>query len=231
MKWFKESYTRHKLLIWSVGSGLASVIILTLVIIPQFLSYLQIQNQISSIKDRSSSLEVKASELESFDSSAISKDLQVVFAVLPTSQDVPKTVTVLQTLVKNAGLELKSVSFTSAGKTADKSSIQISLTVEGPINLVRNFLISLKDAPQVIQVESIGVQMQRMGGAATADLPLSIYYEDAPKNIGSLDQPLPKLTADEEKLLNQLSNIAVPLTNYLDATASSVPLGKTDPFQ
>ncbi len=228
----KNIYRQYKLIIWPVLSGVASIIILALVIIPQFMSYLQVKDEINKTQNHSSRLEAKASELEQFDESAAKKNLQTAFTVLPEDQDVPKSLAILQSLVKASALELKNTNFISTSKNSGgKSSFQLNLTVAGPIPLIRNFLLSLKGAPQIFQVESISIKFENMGSAVEATIPISVFYQNVSKTVTNSDQPVPQLSNDEIELLDKLSKITVGLEASSSAVSASVPLGKSDPFQ
>lgn len=234
MKPFKTLYVRHKYLIWPIASGIFSLIIIVLVIIPQALSTLKTKDEISSLKNKSSSLDVKAAELSNIEEISTQKNLQVTLTVLPTIQDIPKSVTILQALSRQTGLELKSTTFSSSAPKSKEgnSSFQVNLTLIGPIGLIRNFLILLQDAPQIFQVGSINVKFDKANRAATADLPISVFYEPAPKSMGSVEQPIAKLTQEEQQLLDELTKLISVGASYIEATSSAtVPLGKTDPFQ
>lgn len=227
----KDIYRRYKLIIWPVFSGLASVIILALVIVPQFFSYLKIKDQISLTENHSSKLDAKAAELEQFDQSVTKRKLETAFTVLPSDQDVPKSLAILQSIVRSSALELKSTNFVSSRKGKGKESFQLTITVSGPIGMIRSFLLTLKDSPQIFQVESINIKFLRTGSVVEAAIPISVFYEGISQVQSKPDQPLPKLTQDEEELLLKFSKITAGLEGSSSAVSESVPLGKSDPFE
>ncbi|MFH0937167.1 MAG: type 4a pilus biogenesis protein PilO [Candidatus Daviesbacteria bacterium] len=227
----KEFYIKYKFIIWPALVAVSEIILLVFVIIPQLMSYLNVRNQISEVRNRAHSLNVKASELQEFDAEGAEKDLQVVFTILPADQDVPQAMAFLQALIANNGLQLKNTAFVGGGQS--KNSYQLRVVIDGQINALRNFLLQLQEAPRIYQIESLSVQFQRSEGAIEAEMPLSVFYEPAPSKIGSLDQPIPKLGDEELKLLAKLYSIAPPadVLPVDESTASALPLGKSDPFQ
>ncbi len=232
-----EFYLKYRFIIWPAIVGISTILILVLVIIPQLLTYLKVRDQISQTKNKSQSLEEKASALEGINSLLTQKDLKVVFSVLPVDQDVPKAMMILQEMITTSGLELRSTAFGSSRTVdpkQDKNSFKLNITVAGPINLLRDFLIKLQNSSRLFQVESIGVTFQKNQGVIEAEIPLSVYYQPSLGEIGKSDQPLPKLSDQNKELLAKLYQ-TVEQTNLsfdnIDATASSIPLGKADPFQ
>lgn len=234
MKNITEVYAKYKLLIWPILSGIASVVILVLVIIPQLLTYLNIRGQISDIVSRSGKLEVKAQSLDAIDENLSEANLKLAFAVLPADRNVPSAVTILQSLITQSGLTLKSTSYSAAARGASKDSYQLNVTVLGQISNVRNFLMGLRDSGRVFQVESINVQFQKSGSLVEAEIPITVFYGLALGKVGALEQEPPKLSEKEEKLLVDLSLLAnnpkiLAVTG--EASASSVPIGKSNPFE
>lgn len=229
-----ELYVKYSYIIWPVMVGLSSIIILALVIIPQFLTYLNVKNQINQTQNKSQNLEAKASELEIINDVSTQKDLKVVFSILPMDQDVPNAMIVLQDLITRSGLDLRSTTFGSSKQVAGKNSFQLNITVSGQIQLLRDFLIQLQNSSRLFQVESISVQFQKDKGTIEADIPLSVYYQPTLGEIGPLSQPLPKFSDKNEELLSKLTTIinqANKSLNLAEASSSSVPMGKSDPFQ
>lgn len=231
----KKLYIKYKFFIWPLFSGLASLIILSFVIIPQFITFLNTQGKISDLSTRSDSLDVKAESLEHFDEENIKNNLKTVLTVLPTEQDVPKSMSILEALVQKSDLKLVNTTYIATRKVGDKPKFQLNISVAGPISSIRNFLISLQDSPQVFQVESIAVQFRKSGMSnVEAEIPISVFYEPVPKTIGSLDQPLKELSQDEENLLGRLSRLVPQTSNAIsnpEASSSSIPIGKSDPFE
>ncbi len=228
----KTFYLKYKAYIWPVVTGIASIIIIALVLIPQILAYLKVQTQISEIQDRSYSLEAKAQGLEQIDATGVKKNLQTAFTVLPTQQEIPQAMAVLQELVAKSGLTLKNSAYAPAVKGA-KNNYILTLTVGGDMASIRKFLIQLQDAPRVFQVESIDVQFIKGSNDIEASIPVSVYFESAPKQISKVDSPIPKLNEGEEQLLNQLNQfISSPISSSsAQFDTSFVPLGKTNPFE
>lgn len=231
-----QFYLKYRMIIWPAVVGISSIIILALVIIPQLLTYMSVRDQINQTQNKSQNLEAKASELENVDSALTQKDLKVAFSVLPTDQDVPRAMMILQDMVAGSGLELKSTTFGSSGskQTTAKNNFQLNVTVTGQISALRDFFVKLQNSPRLFQVESIGVQFQKNQGVIEAEIPLSVFYQTGVGQMGPVNQPLPKMSDKDKELLakfTQITNQAELSLKNEEATSASVPLGKSDPFQ
>lgn len=232
MEKVKEYYRRYKFIVWPVCTGVSALAILGLVIIPQIFTYLNTQDKLTSLKNRSVVLEAKAQGLEKIDSTSNKQHLQNVFRVLPQEQNVPEAMLTIQSLVNQSGLLLKNTTYSNARSNAGGNRFQLNITVLGTINSVRNFLLSLKESPRVFQVESLSLQFQKGGSLIEADMPVSVYFAPANKVSSALEQPLPQLDEQEEQLLTTLGKVApLSIGSILESTSSAVPLGKADPFE
>lgn len=228
MEKVKEFYIKYKAWIWPIGSGVASVIILALVIVPQLLNYFTTNGQITKTKTQVEVLEAKAAGLEKIDRTKMKKDLDTVFRVLPTDQGVPEAITTLQQIVSQSGLSLKNISY---GSSREGNSFSLSMTVVGQVSSIRSLLLKLRESPRVFRVEGISAVFQKSLSAAEVDIPLTVFYEPAPQTTSSLDQAVPVLSGSEEELLKTLEkNVSSYFVMPEESTASSLPLGKVDPF-
>lgn len=236
----KVFYQKYKLILWPISSGLACLIIIFFVIIPQFTEYLGIKSKINDLQKRSDSLEVKAQELEELDDVNVKRNLQIAFTVLPTSPDIPQVMIVLQDIIGKSDLSLKNTNYSTSVNTSAKGSFQLTVSVVGQLSSIRRFLINLKEAPLVFQIESIKAQFNHDGSLVEAEIPIQAFYES---NIGvsnALDQPIPKLSNEELNLMSNLAARAPSLSYDVEeladlgtieqASDSAVPLGKADPF-
>lgn len=229
MKELTELYKKYKYIVWPIFSGLASVIVLVFIIIPQFLGYLKSRDEISQTNNHLNSLVVKAEELKQIDGEGTRKKLETAYVMLPSDQDIPKTLAILQDRVNKSSLQLKNTNFVTSRKPGD-NHYQLNLSVSGPIDYIRNFLIGLEDSPQIFQVDSINVHFQSVGLGVDADIPISVYFQPPKKAVVALDQPISTLTTQEESLLSKFEKLTAGFSGASGDVTSSVPLGKLDPF-
>jgi len=135
---------------------LSSFVILGLVIIPQLLSYFTVQDEILQINKKTEELGVKAVELEKVDLISSQNSLGVVSSILPAEPDVPFSITVLQGLVIKSGLLLDEIAYLPS--VAEKKSFILSVKVSGSLQNIRSFILELKNASRVFQIETISLK-------------------------------------------------------------------------
>lgn len=229
----QEIYSKYKVAVWPVGSGLASLIILALLVIPQLFSYLDTKKTIGDSKEHLDQLEVKAADLKQIDEGAVNRNLRVVLTTLPTEQDIPRAMAILHSWVARSGLSLRNAGLANTQVAAGGNSFQFSVTVAGPIILVRDFIINLQNAPQVFQIGSIRAKLLRSESAMEIEMPVSVFYEPLGKGGQALGELA--LTPDEEELLRRLERASQALPASASASTggdiNSVPLGKPNPFE
>lgn len=233
MEELKIYYIKYKQFVFPILTVVASLIIIVFVIMPELKSYTNIREQINTLQKRTDNLEVKAEELGKIDPDTSQQNIKVAFTILPADQDVPRAMATLQDAINQSGLVLKSTAYSGSGNVAGKSSFLLNVSVLGRLSSVRDFLVKLQETPRLYQVESLAAQFQSTGDVVEASLPIAVFYEQVPGNIGTLDHPAPKLTDSEEQMLANFYRY-IPrsyLENELDSSASAVPLGKLDPFE
>lgn len=230
----QEILLKYQPIIWPMAIGIASLVILGLVIIPQLLTYINTRGKISKMQDHLSLLEAKAVELSRVNDSEMRPALQTVFTILPTDQDVPYSLVILQGLINQSGLSLTGTSYSASSRAAPKGSFILNLSVGGSLVSLQEFIENLHSAPQLFQIESVNIHFNGSDQIVDADIPVSVFFEADPKSRGVIDQPVSKLTDQEIALLNKLSGQINQLkTGFVDpvTATSSVIMGKVNPFE
>lgn len=231
MKTIKGIYLKYKIILLPLISAISFVVILTLVVIPQLLAYLNIRKELAEIQNRSNTLQVKADELENINEAETQKNLQIVFTILPRDQDVLQSLSILQDTIAKSGLGLQDTAFSSS-RLGDQASnnFQLNIKIIGQLAAIRNFLVKLQDAPQIFRIESISAQFTTGGSLIEATIPISVFYENLPKTIESKDLTL-QLSDEEQHLLSQLSRLVSQTPIGGETDFSYIQLGKPDPFE
>ncbi|MDO8498441.1 MAG: hypothetical protein Q7S44_01520 [bacterium] len=232
MEKIKELYLRYKLIVWPFCVGLSSLAILVLVVIPQLFAYLNIQNEITELEKRTSTLEVKAQNLQQVDDAANRENLQIALTILPREADVPQSMAVLQSVIGESELLLKNAAYVpSRISEGGKSNFLFDVEIVGSVESVKDFLANLQESPRVFQVGQISAQFQR-DGLMDVTLPIAVFY-DPTMNVGNLspDKPIPQLSDKEKALLAKLTKLIPKAVSLSQTDTSSVPLGKNDPFE
>lgn len=228
----RETLFKYRVLVKPLFLALSSLIVLSLVIIPQLLAYLNVNVNINSVQNRIGIYEAKAQELDKIDASVYLKQLQTVFLALPKDKEVPQALLVLQSIISQSGLALESTKLVDSILN-NTNSFRISISVTGTLESLRALLISLQNSPRALRVEGIDAQSLKQGAAMQATIIVTMFYDTA-KVSGNPDQPLSQLDKKDEELLANLNKSINKLgvLGYQPAsTSSAVPLGKSDPFE
>ncbi|OGE25628.1 hypothetical protein A3H85_03560 [Candidatus Daviesbacteria bacterium RIFCSPLOWO2_02_FULL_40_8] len=209
---------------------LSSFVILGLVIIPQLLSYFTVQDEILQINKKTEELGVKAVELEKVDLISSQNSLGVVSSILPAEPDVPFSITVLQGLVIKSGLLLDEIAYLPS--VAEKKSFILSVKVSGSLQNIRSFILELKNASRVFQIETISLKSVA-GQKIEAEIPVSVHYGAVSAKKTVSDGMAPDLTDEEKALLQRLQSLASPvsITSGQSVKTVDIPTGKSDPFE
>ena len=210
-------------------STLAFILIIVLVIVPQLSTYMNSRRKVADLTAEVNKLESKAAELEKIDIQAVKRDLEVAMIILPADQQVPEALMTLSDLVNKSGLVIKSTSYAAGQKSKAKNGFRLNVTLLGPLDSVRNFLIGLDDSPRLFQIESLVVAFTATPPIVEANLPVSVFYEPPAKGGIPVEKPLPKLSDNNQKLLAKLYRIAPKAIPEIDI--STVPVGKANPFE
>ncbi|MFA5933326.1 MAG: hypothetical protein WCV81_03650 [Microgenomates group bacterium] len=225
----KDYYFKYRIYIIPSAVGLVCLLIIGFVIVPQMLEIFKERESSGVLFNRIDLLNKKANELNAIDDTKLQQNLVTALTVMPTDRDVPQAMAVLQDLISKSNLSLKSTSYAAGSKTSGQNSFQLTISVLGPLDSARSFLNSLREAPRIYQVDSIGLRFQPEGSLVSLDLPLTVFYQPAPATVLSVDQPVAKIDVKQEDLIANLIKVAAQKEVF--ATSSAVPIGKEDPFQ
>lgn len=229
-------YMKYRIFIFPVAVICSSIILIVLVIYPQISKLLANRTEYAEVLKKSQFLEVKAQELSSIDDNEVKRKLNIALMALPPEKDYAEVIGLMQVLVGKYGFILDSirVGTNSTEKTGGGEGFTIDLEIQGPKSNLKSLLNTLEDTSRVIKMQKIDVSA---GGVASGvnkiNLVLNIYYAALPSNLGSSDLPVPKLTDEENTLINNIeinrNSIYTGTTDQQDSTP--VPKGKLNPFE
>lgn len=228
----QEFYRKYKLIIWPAVVGVSCLLIAALIIVPQLLVYFNLRSEADGLSSRLGILQAKAQGLEQLNILDYNRDLDLAQAALPSEKQVPQALNMFQNLVTKSGLSLQNMKFISGdANLTTEYSFQLGVTVLGDMNSVKRLLLSMQKAPRIFRLESVSVQAIRTTtDIVEADVFLKVFYEPNSTNLGSVEQPIPQLSAADRQVLDDLAN-KVRLSGSDSANFSSVPLGRSDPFE
>ncbi|MBI2021696.1 type 4a pilus biogenesis protein PilO [Candidatus Daviesbacteria bacterium] len=222
---------KYRIFILPVGSVLVCLILLIFVVIPQFIRYLTVNKTLEETKQKQTILSDKLNSLQQIDQNVYKENIDVALAALPDNQDVTGAVGQLLFLVSNNRLKLNALSFSNVTANTGKiQSFQIKMEIAGNTDTVKNFISQLAKIPRILKLDKIEVIGLRKSNDVQASMSMLAYFEELPKSIGEVEQPLPAFDEKDVNLLTKIKSAqrSTPITTV---TVASGPKGKKDPFE
>lgn len=226
-------YSSYKMFIFPGVVALSCLILIVLVILPQTLKLISNQRVGDDLLNRSQSLEVKAQTLESIDGEDLSRNVAYALGVYPADKDFGNVVGLIQQISSQTGFSIVSLSLGGGSSKVGAQSFNVVLELAGPKALLPALLSGFEDAPRLMRVGSLEVSSSASGAEGVqVSLGLDILYASAPRDFGTIDSPLPELSAKDQELLVQLARVG-GLSGAGSSTGGSVstPRGKVNPFE
>jgi len=230
---FLKFYSSYKLFIFPAVVTFSSLILIILVILPQTLKLITNQKIGDDLLTKSQSLEVKAQTLESINENDLTRNVGYALAVFPSDKDFGNVVGLIQKITSQTGFNI--VSLNLGGNTASKTGTQsfsVTLQLAGSKALLPNLLSAFENASRLMRVGSLEVSSVVGGGGVQVSLGLDVLYSPAPKDFGTVDSPLPQLSAKDEELLVKLARVGGQgVSGGGSSGFVSTPRGKVNPFE
>lgn len=212
------------------------IIILSCFILIFFIIFPQIKELISNVrlekqlKSRQGLLEAKAQVLENLNEQDLSVKVGSVLTSYPAEKDFATVIGLIQQLAAQSGFSLTTLSLGSASaKYGDSQSYGVKVETVGPKNLLANFINSVEDTPRIMRVATLEVATTRDANIVNVALEIQILFGSLPQTFGTVDSPLPQLTAKDEELIAKLTAQTPVAAPAQPVTLS--PRGKANPFE
>lgn len=223
-----QIYSKYQLIISPILIAISSIILIIFVIYPQTIKLLSNNEKEKEINQKYSSLDVKASELQTVNSGDLKDSVDLVLVVYPTEKDYSNAIGLIQRLMAEHSFSLNNLSLTAGASEKGVSSYAVKVEFEGQRNSLDGLLNSIENAPRVMKVISIDILSNREADTIEGSLVIEVLFSQLPKSLGALDDPLPKLNEQEESLLTELQRSA---TSFVQNATSIGQRGKANPFE
>lgn len=229
MKDYKKSLIKYHHLF------LPAVLVVSLVIgwtffLPRFEQIKGIYDSLQKERERVSKLQTKIQDLETLNEYELSEKSEMLLTALPSRKNPVGMMTMIDQLAEENSLLVEELKVspgevaTEAAEMTEMEELVFKLTVSGDINQFLNFLkVANQSLPLVnLQIKNFDIS----GQSFSTDVTLVGYYSSLPKTLGKTEAAVPKLTPEEEGLLDQLRKYNL----YETETFESLPGGKHNPF-
>lgn len=227
-------YQTHRLYIFPCIVALSSLILIVFIIIPQATKLIANQQVEAEISSKSQFMEVKAQTLETYNPADLKGKVDYALGAYPTNRDFVYALSLLQNLVISSGFTTVSVTLEGSPQQGPESKIQsynVKMELLGQGSLLSPLLTNIENSPRIIRVGSVEITAGRTPQETAITIVVEVLYSSAPSNLGSVDSPLPKISQDEEEVINQLTNSAVQIPQPITQTSQLGPRGKPNPFE
>jgi len=227
--WFL--YRSYKEYLLPAGVIFASILLFVLVIIPQFQSFLDTQQNIKAESDKLTSLKNNLNLLTNMDESQMDSQLQIVSKTLPPDKDFEGILNGISIAADKAGVSLGDYEFQVGDITKPSlniqsyPSLQISLTINGGVSGVTGFISELYKTVPLSEITDLKVTSR------TSAVTALFYYKPFPplgSNNGNPINPVSQTGASVITNLSSWNNVIGPAPVQLSPASSSAV--NTSPF-
>lgn len=219
-----------------VMSGIA--LVLGIIVFGPTLSNLQKVIRVNKQqKTELNKLEEKLQILEGIDKNLITDRVKKMEIVFPSDKPIVELLSSLSQLSAKHGLSFGGVSLSPGSLTDEKkgetdlSDLTFGFEVGGEFNNVLKFLRELENTAPLMKIDKVGLTIKTnpllgiINTMVTADIDVSAFYQQAPKSLGGISQPVKLLSRSEEAILSRLFNFT-----KFQAVLPVAQTGKTDLF-
>lgn len=224
-------YEQYRFIIFPVLTAMVGLVLITLIVVPQTLSFVSNQEALKKSLENLSFLEQKAATLGVLNGDDLKKSTEIMVTVLPDDKDYSRILGQVQSITQANGFSIASFQVGTPFTDTSTGALGFSIKVEvvGQKENFRNLLNGIENSNQVLKLSGIEISDQSDLARLESVLSIDAYYAPLPKAIGSLQSPLPELTSDDIDILTKYSKLVSTRTST--ATFSASPKGKLNPFE
>ncbi|OGG30133.1 hypothetical protein A2971_05375 [Candidatus Gottesmanbacteria bacterium RIFCSPLOWO2_01_FULL_46_21] len=167
-------------------------------------------------------LENKYAVLSSLDQASLAQDGDELLRAIPAEKEVATLLSTLEQTTITSGLSLSHLTIVSPGSLATGAAerqtkeekaigagiISSTISVEGPLPEVKQFLSTLQRIRRLLRVGDVQISV-REGASARAQLTIDAFYQPLPTALGDITSKIVPFSAAQEDLLVQLRSFPV----------------------
>lgn len=223
-------YLKHRHLIMpGIVFGVA-LLISGLVTIPQVFKLFENFRTINELNEKKTFFQVKNATLAGIDLDLYRKNLDTALLALPADRDIPGVTGELLVALSGSGMTLNGIGF--SGSPLEGNIVQeysLKFDVSGQESNLKNFLERVKLTPRIIKMTTIDVGKGR-NNSVTASINFVTLYQELPKDIGSIDEKVPEITAEDNRVLAEIQEKVEAMPQVAVQTGTTPVSGKLNPF-
>lgn len=209
-----------------------------LVLIPKVKDIFSQQKTVSLEKEELARITQKLAALEGLNEYELSAKTERILAALPTEKDPARLMMTIRYLADSAGVSLTAISVNPGEISADSSRpkgekegsvpfLVFQVEVSGPEEAAREFLDKIQSTAPLMRIEEVVISSTGM--VTLAKLELKAFYLPLPQTLGSVEEPLSKISPEEDKVYESLAKLEIVSAEVSSFTP--VATGRENPFE
>lgn len=247
MRTIRRFLRQYQSFVISGSVVLFSMIALFVGLLPGIRMTKQLVQETQSLRKTVATLTEKQQVLTNLDITTLTRYAQAAIAAVPADKALGSLFSTIDALTAKEGVTVTGVSLGNVGGVASDSAkklsqdeqkigvsiIPFSVTVEGPIDRVRNVVDQAVKIRRFFRVRSFDLVFDAKTSTTKSTLSMDAYYVPDPKVISKVTDPLTPLSAEETDLLDTVATFPLLTYDTLVGTGSaSIPLIPitADPF-
>lgn len=224
-------YLRYSNFVVPIVVLIIGLVIVGLITVPQIFKLFETFQKINELSEKKAFLENKIDTLSGINLDLYRKNLDTALVALPVDEDVPGVLGEVLVALSGSGMTLDGISFagTSAPQGGEVGEYSLRMDISGSEDALKQFLERTKEIPRIVKM--VGIEVTAKQGKMSAGVNLVTIYQRLPEHIGTVDEPVPTITEDDNKVLAEIEAKAKALPQNISTTnVSGSGQGKTNPF-
>ena len=226
-------FAKYKEYLVPVGVILVSILIIFLILLPQIQQFFSSEQTLKRENEKLSILKNNYDFLSNLSDETVDENLNVLSLALPANKNFAGIVNEISTASIESGVTVLNFSFQVGNLTADIKekakypTLQLTVRLSGGSIAIANFVGQLYKTVPTAEVTSIKVK------GKDASVTILFYYKSFPAQTVSEEEPIAKLTAKENALIQQISswnNVNFNSESFLPASLPASISGRDSPF-
>lgn len=176
---------------------------------PRISSILELSESVKVLEQQTKVLEEKIGSLGQIDGQDLRSKIQQAEKALPSEKDVPSLLFSVDKLATDTGVSVTSLQLTPGEITATTSASQsfdklpIRLSIGGSYEGVRDFLTKSVSSNRIFKILKVSLTTGQGQASISASLDLEVYFLPLTNVRFKIEDPLPKMTPEEEKAIER----------------------------
>lgn len=173
-------------------------------------------------------LQAKYDDLSGLNEFELTERNALTLKAIPETKNVFGAMITIKTIANESNVVISEIKVDPGDISSESAkkiftNVKFDLKIEGPYTGTIDFV---KKTEKTLPLMSLGkFKTTITGEIASSEFSLETPFYPMPNDLGKIDTPLAKLTADEDKLLDQLAGFT-----YLESTSFTPAEGRADPF-